>query len=61
MTERDLKSIVCSAKRGDTGAFTQLVELHYSMVYGVAFSTVKDPMVAEDIAQEVFFAARAGS
>ena len=45
------------AQQGDKGAFSNLVESHYRMVYGVAFSTVGDWSAAEDIAQETFLVA----
>ncbi len=46
-----------SARRGDDGAFAELVEGHYRAVYGVAFSAVGDWCAAEDIAQETFLVA----
>lgn len=46
-----------SAKAGDANAFTELVEGHYTLVYGLAFSTLRDRSAAEDITQETFLVA----
>ncbi len=49
--------LVANAKRGDTQAFSKLVESHYRGVYGLAYSAVGDWAAAEDIAQETFLVA----
>lgn len=48
----DLK-IVEKAKAGDRGAFRQLLESHYNMIYRVAYRFLGVQADAEDIAQEV--------
>ena len=35
MTRQDTTRLVDAAKAGDKAAFSQLVEFHYAMVYGV--------------------------
>jgi RNA polymerase sigma-70 factor (ECF subfamily) len=49
--------LVAKAKAGDTEAFARLFDTHFTMVYGVASSTVRDRTAAQDITQEVFLAA----
>jgi len=50
---------VLAALQGDVPAFGRLVERHWSMVFALALSRVKDPTEAEDIAQESFLKAYA--
>jgi RNA polymerase sigma-70 factor, ECF subfamily len=39
---------------GDRSAFGEIVREHQSMVYSVALHFLRDPSIAEDLAQEVF-------
>ncbi len=45
-----------SARQGDLDAFEALVRRHQRKVYSVAIHGVGDPMLAEEIAQDVFLA-----
>ena len=45
------------SRRGDLGAFDQLVAAHYPAVYAVALRLLPGPDDASDVAQEVFIAA----
>jgi RNA polymerase sigma-70 factor (ECF subfamily) len=49
--------IVWESLAGDTGAFAVLVERYLSAVYKFAYYYIRDPMEAEDIAQETFIRA----
>lgn len=49
--------LVAKAKAGDEDAFARLFDIHFTMVFGVASSTVRDMTAAQDITQEVFLAA----
>ena len=43
-----------SARQGDLDAFEALVRRHQRRVYSLAWHGVRDPMLAEEIAQDVF-------
>lgn len=47
-------AIVRQAQRGDEAAFTRLVEKYQSRVVGLAYSVVRNPEDALDVAQEAF-------
>lgn len=47
-------NLVAQLKRGDEAAFRTLVERYQSRVYRTAFSLLRSPEEAEDVAQEVF-------
>lgn len=49
--------LVRRARRGDQGAFTQLVRNHQDRVYSVALGVMRNPHDAADIVQETFIAA----
>ena len=49
--------LVDRAKAGDAEAFSRLFDIHATMVYGLAYSTLRDPSASQDIVQEVFLAA----
>lgn len=51
------RTIVAAASAGSEEAFARLVESHYAMIRGLAFSFVRDWSAAEDIAQETFLVA----
>ena len=53
---RDAEQIA-AVLRGDSRAFTGLVQRHKNAVYGLAFSYLKDFEAARDISQEVFLRA----
>lgn len=53
----DEQALIAAAQRGDTRAFNQLVLLHQSMVYNVAYRVLSDPDAAADATQEAFFSA----
>ena len=40
--------------RGDMSAFEEIVKEHQSMVFSIALRYLRDPSVAEEVAQEVF-------
>lgn len=50
-------ALIQAAQRGDELAFGELMDTHYSHVYGLACRTVRDPDEAAEIAQDVFWAA----
>jgi RNA polymerase sigma-70 factor, ECF subfamily len=50
----DDRTLVESACRGDRSAFEALVKKYETKVYHLAFSFVRDPATAEDLAQDVF-------
>ena len=50
----DERKLVRLAKKGDTEAFEQLVEMHSSRIYSIALRMVGNPTDAEDLAQEAF-------
>ncbi len=49
--------LIARARRGDPGAFEEIVRLYQRRVYGVALRIVRAPDVADDIAQEAFLRA----
>lgn len=53
----DDATLVALALAGDTSAFTVLVERYQRPVYGMILRMVKDPNLAEDLAQETFIKA----
>jgi RNA polymerase sigma-70 factor, ECF subfamily len=50
----DDRTLVESACRGERSAFEALVKKYETKVYHLAFSFVRDPATAEDLAQDVF-------
>jgi RNA polymerase sigma-70 factor, ECF subfamily len=50
-------ALVASAAGGDTGAFELLVRRHYASVWKIAFLSVRDEAVAEELAQDTFLRA----
>ena len=49
--------LIARARRGDAGAFEEIVRLHQRRVYGVALRIVRNHDVADDVAQETFLRA----
>ena len=49
--------LVVKAKDGDTQAFGELVNRHQQMVYNLAYRFMRDPLLAEDVAQDAFIKA----
>lgn len=52
----DLELVVL-AKKGDTDAFSILVQRHQHLVYNLAYRFMRDPALAEDMAQDAFLKA----
>ncbi|HSE95452.1 MAG TPA: sigma-70 family RNA polymerase sigma factor [Methylomirabilota bacterium] len=50
----DSPELVARLRRGDAGAFEELVIAHQHRIYGVALRMLGDRAAAEDVAQEVF-------
>lgn len=53
----DEQALIASARKGDARAFNQLVLLHQSMVYNVAFRILGEPDAAADATQDAFLSA----
>ena len=49
--------LVVRAKKGDTEAFSALVQRHQRMVFNLAYRFLRDVTLAEDMAQEAFLKA----
>lgn len=49
--------LIGKAREGDTAAFGEIVRRYQNLVYATAFQILKDPGLAEDVAQEAFIAA----
>ena len=49
--------LIARARRGDRGAFEEIVRLYQRRVYGVALRIVRAHDVADDVAQEAFLRA----
>jgi RNA polymerase sigma-70 factor (ECF subfamily) len=56
----DSPELAARLRRGDAGAFEELVIAHQHRVYGVALRMLGDRTAAEDLAQEVFLRAHRG-
>jgi RNA polymerase sigma-70 factor (ECF subfamily) len=54
---RDETFLLTRARRGDAGAFEEVVRRHQRRVYGVALRIVRSHAVADDVAQEAFLRA----
>jgi RNA polymerase sigma-70 factor (ECF subfamily) len=50
-------TLVCSARKGDDGAFNALVTRHKRRVFGLAARFARDPDELEDLCQDVFIKA----
>ena len=53
-TRSDLDDLLVAAGRGDEAAFARLYDRLAPSVYGLARRIVRDPAIAEEIAQDVF-------
>lgn len=53
----DDSALVAAAVAGDREAFAEIVRKHQSFVYGACMRVVKNPALAEDVAQETFLRA----
>jgi RNA polymerase sigma-70 factor (ECF subfamily) len=53
-TEPSDEALVRRAKRGNRAAFSELVRRHQHTVYSLSLRYMKDPALAEDMAQEAF-------
>lgn len=50
-------ALIAAACKGDQAAFGELMDAHYTHVFGLACRTVRDPDEAAEITQDVFWAA----
>jgi len=50
----DERELIARARAGDARAFEGLVNMHAQAVYNVALRVLRDPVEAEDVAQEAF-------
>jgi len=50
-------ALVAQTKEGDAEAFSHLVRRHQRIVYNLAYRFMRDPVLAEDMAQEAFLKA----
>ena len=57
---KDQENIIARARRGDAGAFEQLVETYREQVYRIALRMCGNAADADEAAQEAFLAARKG-
>ena len=55
--QTDDKLLILLAKQGNDSAFRELYEIHYEMIYRLAYRYVKNQSDAEDILQETFIKA----
>jgi RNA polymerase sigma-70 factor (ECF subfamily) len=58
--ERDERTLVRKAQRGDQAAFAALVTRHQRYVYNLAYRLLRDAREAEDLTQEAFLRAWRG-
>jgi RNA polymerase sigma-70 factor (ECF subfamily) len=49
-------ALVERVRHGDRAAFSTLYERHSSMVYSIALAILREPALAEDVAQDAFVA-----
>ncbi|MFZ0390244.1 MAG: sigma-70 family RNA polymerase sigma factor [Calditrichia bacterium] len=54
MEQNNVSALVAAAKKGDDGAFTQLVELYSERIYNLGLRILKSPDDAADVLQETF-------
>ncbi|MDO6432582.1 RNA polymerase sigma-70 factor [Flavitalea sp. BT771] len=54
ITSYDEISLLACIAKGDEVAFRQLFDHHWDNIYGVAFAFTKSPVIAEEMAQDVF-------
>ena len=57
---KDQENIIARARRGDAGAFEQLVETYRDQVYRIALRMCGNAADADEAAQEAFLAAWKG-
>lgn len=57
MTERTEKDLLRDAAAGDAGAFGEIVRRYQKLVYAAAAQITRDPIAAQDIAQDAFITA----
>lgn len=56
LSQSEDSQLAAAALRGDRGAFRQLLERHYDLIYRIAYRYVGSAADAEDIAQDVCLA-----
>lgn len=49
--------LIRKAREGDTVAFAEIIRRYQNLVYATAFQILRDPALAEDVAQEAFVTA----
>ncbi|MBN9382343.1 MAG: RNA polymerase sigma-70 factor [Chitinophagaceae bacterium] len=54
MGSYDEISLLSAIAKGDEAAFRQLFDRYWDNIYGVAFAFTKSPVIAEEMAQDVF-------
>ena len=54
MRRKEESILVRKSMRGDTAAFGEIIRRYQHLVFAAAFQVVKDPALAEDVAQEAF-------
>jgi RNA polymerase sigma-70 factor (ECF subfamily) len=54
MGSYDEISLLSAIAKGDEAAFRQLFDQYWDNIYGVAFAFTKSPVIAEEMAQDVF-------
>ena len=57
MRQKQEIDLVRKAKEGDTAAFGEIVRRYQNLVYATAFQILRNPALAEDVAQEAFVTA----
>lgn len=57
MRRKEEGDLIREAKEGDTAAFAEIIRRYQNLVFATAFQILRDPALAEDVAQETFVAA----
>lgn len=57
MQREEERGLIRRARQGDTAAFGEIIRRYQYIVYATALPIVKDPLLAEDVAQEAFVSA----
>jgi RNA polymerase sigma-70 factor (ECF subfamily) len=57
MRRKKESSLIRRSRQGDTAAFGEIIRRYQHLVFATAFQVVKNPALAEDVAQEAFVTA----
>ncbi|TFG58800.1 MAG: RNA polymerase subunit sigma-24, partial [Deltaproteobacteria bacterium] len=57
MRRKKESSLIRRSRQGDTAAFGEIIRRYQHLVFATAFQVVKNPTLAEDVAQEAFVTA----